>query len=176
MGVRMAADQLTGVERKFGDDEIIVSKTDLKGRLTYCNDVFIRLAGYAERDLIGKPHSLIRHPHMPRAVFKLLWSRIEAGREIFAYVINRSANGDHYWVLAHVSPDRGADGSIIGFHSNRRTASPGALAVIEPLYKQLRKAEDADPDRKAGLAQSSSMLDAVLAEQGVDYDRFVLGL
>jgi len=111
---------LTGVERTFADDEIIVSKTDPKGRMTYCNDIFLRLAGYSESELIGQPHSMIRHPHMPRCVFKLLWSRIQSGTEVFAYVINRSGNGDHYWVLAHVTPDLVQDGAIIGFHSNRR--------------------------------------------------------
>ena len=100
---------LTGVERFFDKDEIIVSKTDLKGRMTYCNDVFLRIAGYTEQELLGQPHSIIRHPDMPRCVFKLLWDTIGAGKEIFAYVINRAKNGDHYWVLAHVTPSRDPD-------------------------------------------------------------------
>ena len=79
---------LTGVERHFDEHEIIVSKTDLKGRITYANDTFLRVAGYRERDILGQPHSIIRHPDMPRCVFALLWQTIEAGREIFAYVIN----------------------------------------------------------------------------------------
>ncbi|MBT3307547.1 MAG: PAS domain S-box protein [Alphaproteobacteria bacterium] len=82
---------LTGVERFFEDDEIIVSKTDLKGRVTYANRVFLRLAGYTEQEVLGQPHSIIRHPEMPRCVFKLLWDTLEDGKEIFAYVINRSA-------------------------------------------------------------------------------------
>lgn len=167
---------LTGVERTFADDEIIVSKTDPKGRMTYCNDIFIRLAGYSESELIGQPHSMIRHPHMPRCVFKLLWSRIESGNEVFAYVINRSGNGDHYWVLAHVTPDLGQDGAIIGFHSNRRTADRKALAVIEPLYASLRAIENGATDRKAGLEASSAQLQDILAQKGVDYDQFVLDL
>ena len=95
---------LTGVERTFGEDEIIVSKTDLTGRITYANDVFLRISGYAEAEVLGQPHSIIRHPGTPRAVFSLLWRTIESGREIFAYVVNRAKNGDHYWVLAHVTP------------------------------------------------------------------------
>ena len=94
----------TGRERMFGEDEIIVSKTDLKGRITYANSVFLRVAGYAEEDVLGQPHSMIRHPGMPRAVFKLLWETIAGGREIFAYVKNMARDGDHYWVFAHVTP------------------------------------------------------------------------
>ena len=94
----------TGRERVFGEDEIIVSKTDLQGRITYANSVFLRVAGYAEEDVLGQPHSMIRHPGMPRAVFKLLWETIAGGREIFAYVKNLARDGDHYWVFAHVTP------------------------------------------------------------------------
>jgi PAS domain S-box-containing protein len=74
----------SGVERTFGEDEIIVSKTDVKGRITYANQVFLRVAGYTERELLGQPHNIIRHPDMPRCVFKLLWDTLEAKREIFA--------------------------------------------------------------------------------------------
>jgi len=78
----------TGMERRFEEDEIIVSKTDLKGRITYANQVFLRVAGYSEKEVLGQPHNLIRHPDMPRCVFKLLWDTLEAKREIFAYVLN----------------------------------------------------------------------------------------
>ena len=76
--------QPTGTERTFENDEIIVSKTDSKGRITYANDVFLKLALYEESEVLGAPHSLVRHPDMPRAVFKLLWDTIQAGEEIFA--------------------------------------------------------------------------------------------
>lgn len=87
---------LTGHERTFPEHEIIVSKTDPRGRMTYVNDIFLLVSGYAEDELIGEPHSKIRHPHMPRCVFKLLWDTILSGREIFAYVNNRAKSGDHY--------------------------------------------------------------------------------
>ena len=89
--------QVTGHEVFFDDDEIIVSKTDLTGKITYANDMFLRIAGYKEVEVLGQPHSLIRHPDMPRSIFKLLWDTISAGGEIFAYVMNRCKNGDHYW-------------------------------------------------------------------------------
>ena len=96
---------VTGTERFFDDDKIIVSKTDLKGKLAYCNKLFLDIAGYTEKECLGQPHSMIRHPDMPRCVFALMWDAIQSGNEIFAYVINRAKNGDHYWVNAHVTPE-----------------------------------------------------------------------
>ncbi|WPZ32357.1 PAS domain-containing protein [Thalassobaculum sp. OXR-137] len=86
----MAKQKITPTNREvfFGDDEIIVSKTDTTGRITYANDVFLRIAGYTVEETLGQPHSFIRHPDMPRNVFKLLWDAIQAKGEIFAYVMN----------------------------------------------------------------------------------------
>lgn len=163
----------TGVERQFGTEEIIVSKTDLKGHLTYANDVFIRVSGYEEHELLGRPHALIRHPDMPRAVFKLLWDTVESGREIFAYVNNMSRNGDHYWVLAHVTPSFDGDGRIVGYHSNRRVPDRRALDKVIPLYDMLRSAERRHTDRKDGLVASIAMLEGVLAKSGMSYHEWV---
>ena len=167
---------LTGVERTFPEGEIIVSKTDPRGRLTYVNDIFLQVSGYAQAELIGQPHSFIRHPDMPRCIFKLLWETIQSGREIFAYVNNRAKNGDHYWVLAHVTPNLDDAGAVQGFHSNRRVPTRRALAAIEPLYARLLAEERWHVDRKVGLDASATMLTSILTGQGVPYDKFVLGL
>src|ERR687897_472191 len=82
----------TGVERTFSPDELIVSKTDPRGVITYANDVFLRVSGYAMDEVIGQPHNLIRHPDMPRAVFQLLWETLAAGRELFAYINNLASD------------------------------------------------------------------------------------
>ena len=174
----MAKDtSLTKVERHFDDDEIIVSKTDLKGRITYANDVFLRVAGYTEEECLGQPHSMIRHPEMPRCVFGLLWDTLESGREIFAYVVNRSANGDHYWVNAHVTPSRDGSGNIIGYHSNRRVPDRSVLEEkIIPLYKDLLAEEQRHKNKKEGLQASTAMLTGLLKESGLEYDEFVATL
>jgi PAS domain S-box-containing protein len=117
----------TGKERTFGEDEVIVSKTDIKGKILYGNEVFLKISGYPESEIVGAPHSILRHPHMPRCVFKLLWNKIEAGDEIFAYVMNMANGGDHYWVFAHVTPSFDAEGKIVGYHSNRRKPSPSQI-------------------------------------------------
>jgi PAS domain S-box-containing protein len=165
----------TGREAFFGPDELIVSKTDLTGRLTYFNAVFQRVSGYERRALIGQPHSLIRHPDMPRAIFKLLWETIQAGREIFAYVVNMAQNGDHYWVLAHVTPSM-TGGQITGFHSNRRKPDMTAVDQISALYRDLRAIETGPAGRKSGLELSTGALSQTLAKKGVSYDEFVLSL
>ncbi len=170
-------DSLTGVERFFDDDEIIVSKTNLKGHITYANRVFLRLADYTEQDVLGQPHSIIRHPDMPRCVFKLLWDTVQKGEEIFAYVVNRSKNGDHYWVLAHVTPSFDETGKIIGYHSNRRVPDRTVLeSTIIPLYKSLLDEEKRHKDRKLGMHSSFEMLVKVLEEKGVAYDELIFSL
>ncbi len=168
---------LTGVERTFADDEIIVSKTDTTGRITYANEVFLRMASMTEAETIGAPHAVIRHPHMPRSVFKLLWDTISSGKELFAYVVNRAKNGDHYWVLAHVTPSFDASGQIVGYHSNRRTADPKVLeTVIQPLYKQLLDIEQSHSNAKEGMNAAFNTLLKILEEKGVSYDEFIFSL
>jgi len=174
----MAKDMsMTGVERFFDDDEIIVSKTDLKGRMTYVNNVFLKLADYTEAECLGEPHAKIRNPNMPRSIFKLLWDTIENGKEIFAYVVNRSANGDHYWVLAHVTPSRDIDGNIIGYHSNRRVPDRQILDdTIIPLYQKLLAEEQKHSNAKEGMEASYNMVVDLLNENGMEYDEFIARL
>lgn len=166
----------TGVERTLGEEELIVSKTDLKGRITYANDVFLRMARYPRHELIGAPHSIIRHPDMPRCVFKLLWDTIEAKQEIFAYVVNLAADGSHYWVYAHVTPTFDDQGNIIGYHSNRRKPDRGPIEKVKPIYDLLLKEEARHANAKEGMAASFSMMVDFLKQQGVGYDEFVLSL
>lgn len=167
----------TGAERTFDASEIIVSKTDLTGRITYANREFMRIAGYSEQELLGAPHSLIRHPDMPRAVFKLLWDTLAARQEVFAYVKNMARNGDHYWVFAHVTPSVAADGTVIGYHSSRRVADRQVVEqVIAPLYRNLLAEENRHQNRKDGLGASWQMLADLLKDRGIGYDEFVFSL
>lgn len=174
----MAADLfLTGKVRTFRPDEIIVSKTDRTGKITYANDVFIEMSGYSEDELLGAPHSILRHPAMPRCVFRLLWDVIEQGDEIFAYVLNRAKNGDEYWVFAHVTPNFGPDGAIVGYHSNRRVPKQSAVDTVRPLYAQLLEIEKSNPDRKAGLEQSYAALKATVGQLGFSsYDQLIFAI
>lgn len=166
---------LTGRERSFRDTDIIVSKTDLKGRITYANKMFLDMASMSEGQALGAAHSVIRHPDMPRAVFKLLWDQVQKGKEIFAYVINMSTNGDHYWVLAHVTPTFNEQGAIVGYHSSRRAPSRAAIDEIKTLYKRLNEVEHA-AGRGAGLENSTQELVNLLQSRNTSYDRYIFSL
>jgi len=167
----------TDKEVFFDDDDLIVSKTDLKGRLTYANQVFCHIAGYSQAELLGQPHSIIRHPDMPRAVFKLLWDTVLAGREIFAYVKNLTKAGDYYWVLAHVTPSFDAGHSIIGFHSNRRVPAPATVKnTIAPLYAQILLEEKKHKNGKDELAAGFDFLTNFLKSKNTTYDALIFSL
>lgn len=166
----------TGREVSFDEEQIIVSKTDLRGVITYANDVFQQVSGYSEAELLGEPHNLIRHPGMPACVFRLLWDTLKSGEEIFAYVLNLAKNGDEYWVFAHVTPSFDARGQIVGYHSNRRVPYPDALPKVRSLYAQLLSLERAAPDRARGIEAGLGAMQSLLASAGMDYSEFVFGL
>ncbi|GAA4364082.1 PAS domain-containing protein [Nocardioides caricicola] len=166
----------TGVERHLGIDDVIVTKTDLKGRITYANDVFCDICAMTEVDLLGQPHNVIRHPEMPRGVFHLLWSTVTRGHEIFAYVVNLAADGAHYWVLAHVTPSFDATGRVVGYHSSRRKADAAVVAQLRPLYRRLLD-EEARHTRAGDAAEAGvTLLQRILDEQGLTYERFIWDL
>lgn len=168
--------QATGVERVFGNDELIVSKTDLKGRITYANDVFLRVSAFEEGDALGQPHNVIRHPAMPRCIFALLWETLEAGQEIFAYVVNLASDGAHYWVFAHITPSFDSSGRTVGYHSNRRVASPAAVAACSEFYGRLVAVEKQHAKPADAIAASTAALKVELARLGQTYDEFVWSL
>ncbi|WP_299952874.1 PAS domain-containing protein [uncultured Modestobacter sp.] len=163
----------TGVERTFSADELIVSKTDPRGVITYANDVFLRVSGYDLDEVMGQPHNLIRHPEMPKAVFKLLWDTLAEGQEVFAYIDNLAADGANYWVLAHVTPSFRADGRVVGYHSNRRRPSARAVAAVRPLYAQLVAEERRQPNGRAAVEASSRLLGELVAQHASSYEEFV---
>ena len=149
-------------------NDFIISKTDKKGRLTYVNKIFMEIAEYTEEELLGKPHSIVRHPDMPKLIFKLLWDRVQNKEEIFAFVINKTKRDNDYWVFANVTASVGSNGQILGFHSVRRKPNPEAIEIIKPLYNQLLQAE-----KSGGIEASNKLLTEVLTQKGVDYDEFI---
>jgi PAS domain S-box-containing protein len=159
------------MEKHLHEDDFIVSKTDLKGRITYGNDKFIEMSGYSEKELLGAPHNILRHEDMPRIVFKLLWDRIQSKDEIFAYVKNRCKNDDHYWVFTNVTASLDKNGDIIGYYSVRRKPNPDAVKTIIPIYNELIGVE-----RTSGMEASLNELEAVLNKNKVTYDEFITSI
>ena len=162
-------------EKVMEAGEIIVSKTDLKGRITYGNSTFMKYAGFPETDLIGIQHNIVRHPDMPRGVFKLFWDTLQQGQEIFAFVKNISLDGSYYWVLANVTPSVDAHGQTLGYYSVRRKPNPQATAVVSDLYREMLEAEKRAGSRDA-IAASSLILNNFLKSKGQTYEQAVLSL
>lgn len=165
----------TSVEKVMRENDFIVSKTDLKGRITYGNRIFIEFSGYSEKELLGAQHNIIRHPDMPRAVFKLLWDTIQAGRECNAYVKNLAKDGSFYWVFANVTPDLDSNGKIAGYFSVRRKPGASGIKTATGLYRAMLEAEQKAGARDA-IAASSKILADLLAEKGMSYDELVLAI
>lgn len=158
-------------EVAFNEGEFIVSKTDLSGRITYGNELFIRISGYAEQELLGKPHNILRHPDMPQAVFKLLWDVLGQKKEIFAYVKNRTKEGAYYWVFTQVTPSYDNAGNVIGYHSVRRKPRREAVEKVTGLYRAMLEAE-----KSGGMEASKKILMREIEKQEGTYESYILAL
>ncbi len=159
----------TDNEIKLSGTKHIVSKTDAKGIIEYGNDYFVEISGYTEAELIGKPHSIIRHPDMPKVVFKMMWDRIKQGKNIMAIVKNMSKNGDFYWVITEFEPKLDAiTGEVISHTAFRKAAPQKAIDAITPIYAKLLELE-----AEGGMEASEKYLRGYLEEQGVTYDELI---
>jgi methyl-accepting chemotaxis protein len=128
---------VTQNEIQLTDSTLIVSKTDLKGRITYINRDFLEISGFTEAELIGEPHNIVRHPDMPTEAFEDMWKTLKEGRPWTGYVKNRCKNGDYYWVLANATPIL-ENGQITGYMSVRRKVDPAVIAQIDAIYGKFR--------------------------------------
>ncbi|WP_457643226.1 methyl-accepting chemotaxis protein [Persephonella sp.] len=156
-------------ESVFAPEEIFFSTTDLKGVILSGNDVFIRISKYSKEELIGSPHNIIRHPDMPKIVFKLLWDYIQSGKPIVAYVKNMAKDGSYYWVLATVMPVVDESGKTVEYMSIRIKPTSKFFSVIPELYAQMLEAE-----KEGGMEASYDILKEALGKLGYkSYDDFM---
>lgn len=165
----------TDRERQLNDDDFIVSKTDLKGRITYCNRIFIELSGHTEGELLGKQHNIVRHPEMPRGIFKLMWDTLSQKREVFTYLKDMSKDGGFYWSFGHVAPSFDDRGNLIGYYSVRRKPKAAAISVFTDLYHSMLEAERRSGAQDAPAA-SLTFLNQFMQQRGLTYEEFVFSL
>jgi aerotaxis receptor len=156
-------------------NETIISKTDLAGKITYANRAFMQIADYSESKIVGETHTVLRHPDMPRGVFKLLWDTLIQEREFFGYVKSRTANGGFFWVMTNITPDRDANGKVVGYFCVRRAPKKDAVASIQHLYKEMLSVETSAGIANAPFA-SVDFLRSKLKSPETTYDKFVLSL
>lgn len=166
-----APTNITNNEKVMNENDFIVSKTDTKGFITYCNQIFIEMSGYTKEELIGANHNLIRHPDMPAVAFNLAWDLVKNGKEFFGFVKNLKKDGGYYWVFAYITPDYDKNGTIIGYSSFRRKPSKAAIDAITPVYGLL-----IDAEKQGGMAQSGKLLGDFLAQHNTTYNDLVMNL
>jgi aerotaxis receptor len=165
---------LSGKEISLDDNSFIVTKTDLQGNITYANRVFMQITGYREAELLGKPQNIIRHPAMPKGVFRYLWQEISSGRECFSYVNNRSKNGDNYWVFANITPVFDAQKKMTGYFSCRRKPKASAVAKVNQLYQHMLQIEQQHQGDRGD--KSLQWLLAQVQQEHGSYEKFILGI
>jgi PAS domain S-box-containing protein len=144
----------------------IVSQTNEKGKITFCNDYFIEICGYSKKELIGQPHNIIRHPDMPKIVFKLLWKTISQGNNINAVVKNLAKDGRYYWIFTEFESVKNLDTKeIIGYTASRRSLSKHVIDIISKLYSSLLRIE-----KKQGIDESEKYLIKFLKSKGKEIE------
>ncbi len=152
-------------EVSWDKTQIIMSKTDLFGTIEYANDVFVDVCGYEDYELMAKPHNIIRHPDMPKVVFKVLWDNIKQGNQFHGIVKNLAKSGRYYWVITNFEYNRDENGNITKYIARRKAVPQDVITNhIEPLYKKLLQIEQA-----SGLEASEKYLIGYLEEQGLSY-------
>lgn len=159
-------------EVKWNKRKTIISKTDEKGTILYANDVFSNTCEYSTLELIGEPHSIIRHPDMPKVAFKALWDALKQGKNYHAIVKNLTKSGRYYWVITDFTIDKNENGEIIGYTAHRKAVPKAVIQKIEPIYKTLLEIE-----KLKGEKASELYFQAYLQEEiGKPYDEFVVDL
>lgn len=156
-------------EIKLDPKKYIMSKTDKNGIIEYGNEYFVEISGYREDELVGKPHNIIRHPDMPKIVFKLMWERLEHNKNIIAIVKNLAKDGRYYWVITDFDAKiNKRTNEVEGYFAYRKAAPREAVQKIEKLYQKLIEIE-----KKSGMEGSEKYLIGFLENKGITYDEYI---
>lgn len=159
-------------EVQWDKSKVLISETDVAGTITKVNDVFCNVSHYTESELIGQPHNLIRHPDMPRLVFKLLWDNLKIGNNFVGVIKNLAKTGEYYWVVTDFEMRRDGMGNITHYIGRRKAVPQGAIDnYLAPFYESLLKME-----KIGGVELSSRFFKNYLSKQGKDYIDFVISV
>lgn len=131
-------------EEVLFDGRSLISETDTKGIITYVNRKFTEMTGYTAAEAVGQPHSILRHPDMPKVGFEQMWKVIESGKIWEGYVKNLRKDGKFYWVVVHIVPKFDEEGKIVGYIASRKMPDRNRLKVVEDQYAQLLAEEQAN--------------------------------
>jgi len=152
-------------EVSWDKTQTIMSKTDLYGTIEYANETFVDVSGYEDYELMAQPHNIVRHPDMPKVVFKVMWDNIKQGNKFHGIVKNMAKSGRYYWVITDFEYMSDEDGNIKNYIARRKAVpQPVITNHIEPLYKRLLQIEQA-----SGIDASEKYLIGFLEEKGLNY-------
>ena len=155
-------------EVHWNKDLELVSKTDKAGTIRYANEAFVNVSGYEEYELVGQGHNIIRHPDMPKVIFKLLWSNLLKGKDFHAVVKNMAKNGRYYWVITRFEIFKNDKGEITGYMGRRKSVQPEVAERVEELYKKLVQIEEA-----SGIEAAEDYLTGYLEDQKKTYEEYL---
>ena len=150
------------------DDQVLISVTDPKGNIIEANDIFIKISGYSEDELVGSSHNIIRHPDMPKIMFKIVWDHIMDKENVMAVVKNLAKDGKYYWVVTDFVTRVDADRNIINYTAYRRPVHDKVKQAVIPLYKALCAIEDV-----AGMNAAEKFLNDYFEERDLNYDDMI---
>ena len=167
---------VTQRERSFPAQQRLISTTDLKGVITYCNEAFIEISGFSRDELIRAPHNLVRHPDVPPAVFSHMWTTLKQGKPWMGIVKNRCKSGDHYWVFAHITPTLNEHSQIVGYHSNRRSPDRAAVNKVRGVYETLLRAEQKFQNPREQIQAGLPVFAEYLRSMKMTYEELVFAL
>ena len=155
-------------EIKCATQQVIVSRTNTQGDIVYCNSTFLDVNGFKSSEVINRPHSIVRHPDMPKSIFKIIWSIISQGLPIQAVIKNKTNDGYYYWTLMTIKPQRDRDNKIISYVAYGKQAPNIVIKKIEPLYRVMKEIEERD-DIDAAL----EYLESYLKEKNMTYAQYI---
>ncbi|VXC12267.1 Histidine kinase [Flavobacterium sp. 9AF] len=163
---------LVDKEVAWDKTKVIMSKTDARGIIEYANEVFVDVCGYEDYELMGQPHNIIRHPDMPKVIFKVLWEKLQSGENFHAIVKNLAKSGRYYWVITDFEISRNEEGVIENYFARRKSVPQEVITNhIEPLYKKLLQIEAA-----SGIQYSEKYLNGFLEERNKTYVQYIMEL
>jgi aerotaxis receptor len=166
---------MSNKELELSADQLIITKSDPTGKIIYCNQDFIELSGYSERELIGQPHSLLRHKEMPAGIFYLLWHTLKQKKEFNGFIQSRCKNGDSYWAFTNISPVYSLNNQLLGYTGAQRQPNPAATTLFSMYYEQMLEEEGSNPTEQ-DAKKSLQLLTDLVSATGDDYEASVFKL
>ncbi|MCZ6133367.1 PAS domain-containing protein [Campylobacter ureolyticus] len=166
----MRIEKPTPIDEKIelNPERYFISSTDLKGIITSVNIYFSKISGYSEKELVKSSHNIVRHPDMPRIIFKTMWDQIQTGKNMCAVIKNLAKNGKYYWVVTDFEILKNDIGEPIGYRAFRRAAKDDTIKTVEPIYNRLLESE-----KEGGILASKDELNKISREKNMSYDDFI---